>query len=274
MPNPKPIQITISAPCSQPWEQMTPDGQGRHCAHCSKTVVDFTTWGDAALYNFFSQNTDRVCGRFFATQLSRPLCIPPQPHSRLYRMTIALGLTLIFTQATEVVAQNKAPRATQSIAKLDVASTAIVSRSKITGRIKDEFGQPQAGLIVQIKTNETLVASNTTDEDGRFSLKEIDTGNYSLFISYRHIEITEGSGIDFRAATGVKELQIEVSMNHAAGAFEVKRIVSRYQDIESRIYGHEIIHLGETEVENRKGEPPILGQPNRSRHYKVKKYKR
>ena len=88
---------------------MTPDTGGRFCDQCSKTVIDFTTWSDSALYEFFSKKTERVCGRFLNTQLNHTIHIPHQPHSRLYRMTIALGLTLIFTQTPQLLAQSRPP---------------------------------------------------------------------------------------------------------------------------------------------------------------------
>ncbi|MCF8449380.1 MAG: carboxypeptidase-like regulatory domain-containing protein [Taibaiella sp.] len=184
MPKPRPIQINISSPCSQPWEQMTPDGQGRHCAHCSKTVVDFTTWSDGALYNFFSQNTDRVCGRFFATQLARPLYIPPQPHSRLYRMTIALGLTLIFTQATEVVAQNRVPMTVKSYGKSNISEkTADWLTGEIRGRITDEQAGPMPGATVIVYIDGSYEAYVNTDTNGDYRIGNLKEGSYEMLVT-------------------------------------------------------------------------------------------
>ncbi len=89
---------------------MTSNAGGRFCEQCSQTVIDFTTWSDTALYEFFSKKTERVCGRFLNTQLNHPIHITHQPHSRLYRMTIALGLTLLFTQTRQLLAQTKPPK--------------------------------------------------------------------------------------------------------------------------------------------------------------------
>jgi|GEM_PF-4020523 len=94
----KPIQLSIPSPCSQSWDEMTPSGNSRYCLHCAKTVIDFTTWSDEAMHRFFTTRTEQVCGRFYATQLGRPLNIPYQPHSRLYQVVAALGLTLLFTR--------------------------------------------------------------------------------------------------------------------------------------------------------------------------------
>lgn len=64
--------LTIPSPCNEPWEQMIPDGNGRHCAQCSKTVVDFTEWEqDAILQYLQAQGAGRTCGRFRESQLGK-----------------------------------------------------------------------------------------------------------------------------------------------------------------------------------------------------------
>jgi len=103
----KDLNISIPKPCTQPWEQMTASGDGRFCNHCQKTVIDFTTWSDAALHQFLQGKREKVCGRFLASQLNRPITIPPQPHSALYRMVVVLGLTLMAAEHTN--AQTKPP---------------------------------------------------------------------------------------------------------------------------------------------------------------------
>lgn len=86
---------------------MRPSGNGRFCDHCQKTVIDFSGCSDEELYAFFSKQKDTVCGRFRVSQTRRHINIPPQPHSQLYKMVVAFGLTLVFTQGT--YAQTNAP---------------------------------------------------------------------------------------------------------------------------------------------------------------------
>jgi hypothetical protein len=119
-----PIQIIIPEPCSQKWEEMLPADGGRFCGQCQTKVIDFSTWSDSDLYHFFSRNTMPVCGRFLTTQLDRPVQIPHQPHSRLYRMTVAMGLTLIFMQGTDVYAQSRPPQVAQTAAPTQATDTA------------------------------------------------------------------------------------------------------------------------------------------------------
>lgn len=113
----KSINIAIPSPCHEPWDGMTPDAKanGRFCDSCQKTVIDFSSWNDTQLFAFFANGTQKhICGRFLTTQVNRPINIPHQPHSQLYRMTVALGLTLIFAQAPQLLAQTAPPQTTQT----------------------------------------------------------------------------------------------------------------------------------------------------------------
>ncbi len=104
------IQITIPQPCSEDWNKMTPQEQGRFCDSCRKCVVDFTNFSDTELYQYLIENKGKkACGRFRVEQLNRPIQIPHQPHSQLYKWVIAAGLSLIFTIASEADAFAQAP---------------------------------------------------------------------------------------------------------------------------------------------------------------------
>lgn len=62
--------IHIPSPCNEQWDEMTPEGNGRHCATCSKTVTDFTNWETADILAYIQQGMGNVCGRFRKSQLA------------------------------------------------------------------------------------------------------------------------------------------------------------------------------------------------------------
>lgn len=69
--------IHIPQPCHEDWEAMTPTAQGRHCAQCCKTVIDFTGWEVDAIATYLTQNAEsRTCGRFTADQLEQDYFVP------------------------------------------------------------------------------------------------------------------------------------------------------------------------------------------------------
>jgi len=60
--------ISIPTPCHQSWQQMETRGNGRHCVHCSKIVVDFTKMTNDEILTYLA-GAGRVCGRFSQSQL-------------------------------------------------------------------------------------------------------------------------------------------------------------------------------------------------------------
>jgi hypothetical protein len=55
---------------------MTPEGKGKFCDSCQKTVIDFSNMSDNQLAQFFKKPASSVCGRFHQDQLEREINIP------------------------------------------------------------------------------------------------------------------------------------------------------------------------------------------------------
>ncbi len=66
-------KLSIPNPCEQDWKQMTPDDQGRYCAHCAKTVTDLSRLSDTALVYLLESKKGEFCGRLRKDQLDRVL---------------------------------------------------------------------------------------------------------------------------------------------------------------------------------------------------------
>jgi hypothetical protein len=95
-------KITISKPCLEDWNKMTPNDNGRFCGNCSKNVVDFTNMLPDEIQIYFQQHSN-ICGRFKNSQLnSLTIQIPnqvfySQTHYHkmfLLALFIAMGTTL------------------------------------------------------------------------------------------------------------------------------------------------------------------------------------
>ncbi|MBF9239042.1 carboxypeptidase-like regulatory domain-containing protein [Hymenobacter sp. BT683] len=68
------VTLSIPQPCHESWAAMMPTTAGRHCAACQKNVVDFTLKTDAEILAYLAGAANaRICGRFAAGQLERPL---------------------------------------------------------------------------------------------------------------------------------------------------------------------------------------------------------
>jgi hypothetical protein len=189
MKKPLPIQISIPHPCNGDWNKMTPAEKGRFCSHCQKTVIDFTNYSDTALYHFFSKNTQQVCGRFTSFQLNRNIQLPVKPHSRLYKIAIALGLTLVFTQLPQANAKHRPPLAWVNTAIPDDNDEPQTSQGEISGIVIDSTTkEPIIGAIVMISQGGINKGGTVTDINGKFSIKSLDPGNYDITVKYTGYE--------------------------------------------------------------------------------------
>ena len=98
------FKISIPEPCSEKWDEMTPNEKGRHCDSCSKTVVDFRSKTDKEIQNYFT-NHKNVCGRFNNWQLDRDLATPKIKKQSPFLMRAAAS-TLIAAQINQSFGQD------------------------------------------------------------------------------------------------------------------------------------------------------------------------
>ena len=101
------IQLTIPEPCHQDWNNMSPNDQGRFCASCSKTVVDFSSMSDAALLQYFDNLKDsNVCGRVYTDQLERSIEPATKPRKKIFvYWQYVLAFVMILTKGQMAKAQ-------------------------------------------------------------------------------------------------------------------------------------------------------------------------
>lgn len=66
------VQIQLTNPCTQNWEEMNDAPGGKFCTNCDKKVIDFTLLNDRQMLEIFSKN-EHLCGRFTGEQLNREL---------------------------------------------------------------------------------------------------------------------------------------------------------------------------------------------------------
>ncbi len=227
MGNRKAIQIVIPTPCHESWDEMTPVDGGKHCAHCNKRVIDFTQSCDEELYKAVSSANGEICGRLLTTQLNRPISIPYQPHSRLYRIAIAMGLGLIFTQSPQVLAQNRPPLVQDSlISKTQKTNDTISSKitGGISGRVIDETKQGVIYATVLVIQHGALINGCVTDTNGNFNINSIRPGTYDLSISY--------IGYDSMLCKNVK---VQDSMHYIINPIEMGRHFSVRMGLMTRI---------------------------------------
>ena len=174
----KTVQLTIPTPCQQRWQDMKAEEQGRFCANCQKTVVDFSTLTDQQVIKLLARKSDSTCGRFRVNQLNRELTVSAptsQPSIRLFSLLTAglLGYQTARADALSSTAEPITQNVTQSpitdsIAPINAERPSTDSVRVITGQVIDHTTNATLpGATVSIKG--TLKEINTDDE-GRFQL--------------------------------------------------------------------------------------------------------
>jgi hypothetical protein len=111
------MKINIPQPCSENWKQMELGINSRHCAVCSKNVIDFTKQSREDIYKtLLRQTTETVCGRFKPSQLDfsipheaikiYPQQATPKKASRIPFLALSLAIAL----SSSCDAQTKPPK--------------------------------------------------------------------------------------------------------------------------------------------------------------------
>ena len=205
------LKIELSNPCNEAWEEMHVTAPyRRHCASCTKEVIDFSKMSDAQLVDFFSKNTGPICGRFRESQLTRELSVVHH-HRSSWRKAPAVAAVLSLLGGSIYAQQSAPPIATEKITQTTANQP---SPKPIPYTI--------SGFVTDAATGELLIGSSikmegtwqgtVTDIDGYFQL-EVKPGQSSLIFSYmgyssqkinldkgaQHLEIALQPGVELDA---------------------------------------------------------------------------
>ncbi len=168
---------------------MIPDSDGRYCSHCQKTVIDFTGWSDDELYQFLVRKNQAVCGRLYHFQLNRPIAPPGEPNRSLFRMSLVLGLSLLFVAGGDVLARPKPP-----LIDSQVVHNGNSHGIKMDGMLQiiDSKGRPLKNASVKLMQKGNVIYSFVTDARGEYTVGKIKSGKYNLRIGcvgYKTLQI-------------------------------------------------------------------------------------
>ena len=66
-------KLAINKPCEEKWLDMTTNEQGKYCAQCCKTVIDFSILSDDEIVKVLNNSSGELCGRLSPQQLNREI---------------------------------------------------------------------------------------------------------------------------------------------------------------------------------------------------------
>jgi hypothetical protein len=165
-------QLSIPEPCHENWATMHPSEKGKFCDLCQKEVIDFTTWTDDAVIQYFELNPQQICGRLAENQLVRINQIltthaPKQPN--LWRVFAwALSATTLVASGAKAMETQHTTLQSKNAASLTPPIEQIPIIQPIKGYIYDSYdNQPIKGAMIEI---ENLGCVAYSDENGAFTI--------------------------------------------------------------------------------------------------------
>ncbi|MEM7572320.1 MAG: carboxypeptidase-like regulatory domain-containing protein [Bacteroidota bacterium] len=186
-----PLQVHIPEPCHENWDQMQLLSDGRrHCASCSRNLVDFSVMTDREIHQYLREQDGRICGRWRRDQLARPI-YPVPPQRRGFRAAAVISGLLaaanlsgqetaapaidlpnieIVDYQTPLVEQGPAPQKAISTGEFSPSRLAATGGFQLQGQVTDENGEPLIGAYIWQVVQST---GTITDLAGQFTLNVI-----------------------------------------------------------------------------------------------------
>lgn len=96
----KVLRIGIDKPCGENWAAFPKSRENfvlkGHCASCNKHVIDFTTWSDERLIEYFKDPNKKICGRVQLGQLKSYVINESNSNSRstLYSLLLTALISI------------------------------------------------------------------------------------------------------------------------------------------------------------------------------------
>lgn len=112
----KALEISIPTACHESWQAMTLVEKGRFCLNCQKEVIDFTSWNEEQLKQFFQSQPSNVCGRFRPEQLKK---YQLAPNARPFPARIVL-LSLLGLASAQAASSQQVPATPVVMGKADL----------------------------------------------------------------------------------------------------------------------------------------------------------
>ncbi|ACU58629.1 carboxypeptidase-like regulatory domain-containing protein [Chitinophaga pinensis] len=186
-----PFTLHIPKPCSENWNQMTPDEKGRFCQHCQEVVVDFSAMSDQEIAGYLSNTSGKTCGKFLPEQLNRGIGAPASNRKPVISIAAMLSALYLFLPEAKASLRPLTEQGTKPLADTSRKKEKPVQLiSEINGTILDDENEVLPGATVIIKGTRT---GTRTDADGHFHLRLPEPGAtyLTLVITYVGFETKE-----------------------------------------------------------------------------------
>ena len=190
--------LKLNKPCSENWDGMLPNDDGRFCSACDKTVLDLTKLDQKEIFEKLKATKGNVCGKLTKSQLRAPyLDVKDQKQYKLPYSKAAAGIMLAATMASVQSCDYKETKiktetlvyqisTNRDLGRKTIAREASKTKSTIvfSGKIVREDGSVVENAKITLVTLEKLYVTHSK-VDGHFSMEipmeELDEANVFRF---------------------------------------------------------------------------------------------
>ena len=129
--------INIPKPCSEDWDAMAPNSNGRHCLSCEKTVVDFTQMETHQIQGYLAEHSKQsICGRVKRKHLSAiQIEIPTKTFRRKMSFHKIFLLALLISMGTSLLSCSNGTTEAQKIESVAI----VASEEDIQEKVRQEL---------------------------------------------------------------------------------------------------------------------------------------
>jgi hypothetical protein len=217
----KQTSIYIPKPCHEDWNKMTRTQQGKFCESCSKQVIDFSLMSDNQILNFLSHQSGKLCGRFDAEQLQRPLVETKIKKKKSWWMALTMPLLFLFDRSHA--------QGTVAIIKPDTTVSPTFKQLDIMGKLSYQPLQQITvkGKVVDEKDN-PIGFADIIQKGTKHGVMSDSSGSFSIDINSNDSLITLiTSCMGFKAI----EKQIDIKEGNQFVTLQIQPLVAELQDI-------------------------------------------
>ena len=209
-------RVRVKTPCSERWEEMIGNDQVRFCSHCAKHVNDISKLTRKEATRLVRASGGSLCIRYISdprTQVTLFKNDLVRIARRASRMTVGV-MSASLSLAAMSYAQDGSP-VQPVVTSLPVAESTQPRSgerekqerptpggvSNISGTIQDPQGAVIPGATVTLLDDKgNALQSRTTNDEGKYSFENIDTGSYSISAEAQYfrkfetqVSVTSGS---------------------------------------------------------------------------------
>jgi hypothetical protein len=200
-------RIDVREPCNESWEQMTGNDQVRFCSHCSKNVVDLSSYTRQRAEKLVRDSNGNLCVRYQKDERGRVITAPPKFTQIKRQAKIAAGVLAATLSVASAAYTQGSPRPISDKPnalkhdKAPVASTGFI----VSGVVTDVTGAviPNADVTLVDKMQQVR-RNSRSNLDGEFSFRAVGSGDHQIEIESPGFKKAIVSGLEIVGDTHTK----------------------------------------------------------------------